>query len=412
MVLRRKRFVTAVALVALICGTRAWAQVPAGKISGVARDALGAGIPGVTVTATNQATNVSQTTATGNDGSYSFALAPGAYSVAATLSGFRRVAQTVDVAAGAAMQVDFSLEAVLSEEITVTAMKRESTVLDVPFSMAAPTEQDMRDRGVEDIEGVAANVGGFTVQNLGPGQSQVAMRGVSAGQIVRDQPGVKEQVGVVPRRVGHLPLAVHAGRRPLRRHPRGSPARTAGDALRLGLAVGNGPLHHQPAGAEHHEGLCRARGQRRRRRQRGRQRQARLQRPAGPQGRAARRRLLQPLRGVHGRRPARPRRDGERQRRFPDRRAGGRQDRSERPPLDHAAHRLPESRDRRLEPHRRLQYPRQSLHHDAAGRRAWRTRAVHSARGRVHGRFRARRPQPLVQLRQSRPRIDHVLHVP
>jgi len=34
------------------------------------------------------------------------------------------------------------------------------------------------------------------VQNLGPGQSQVAMRGVSAGQIVRDQPGVKEQVGV------------------------------------------------------------------------------------------------------------------------------------------------------------------------------------------------------------------------
>ncbi|MGB0514568.1 MAG: TonB-dependent receptor, partial [Wenzhouxiangellaceae bacterium] len=34
------------------------------------------------------------------------------------------------------------------------------------------------------------------VQNLGPGQSQVAMRGVSAGQIVRDQPGVKEQVGI------------------------------------------------------------------------------------------------------------------------------------------------------------------------------------------------------------------------
>ena len=34
------------------------------------------------------------------------------------------------------------------------------------------------------------------MQNLGPGQSQVAIRGVSAGQIVRDQPGVKEQVGV------------------------------------------------------------------------------------------------------------------------------------------------------------------------------------------------------------------------
>ena len=34
------------------------------------------------------------------------------------------------------------------------------------------------------------------MQNLGPGQSQVAVRGVSSGQIVRDQPGVKEQVGV------------------------------------------------------------------------------------------------------------------------------------------------------------------------------------------------------------------------
>src|SRR5439155_10224701 len=31
---------------------------------------------------------------------------------------------------------------------------------------------------------------------LGPGQSQIAIRGVSSGQIVRDQPGVKEQVGV------------------------------------------------------------------------------------------------------------------------------------------------------------------------------------------------------------------------
>ena len=196
MVLGGKRFVTAVAMVALVCGTRAWAQAPGERISGVVRDALGGGIPGVTITATNQATNASQTTTTGNDGSYSFALAPGAYSVTAALSGFRRVAQTVDLPAGAARQVDFSLEAALSEEITVTAMKRESTVLDVPFSMAAPTEQDLRDRGVEDIEGVAANVGGFTVQNLGPGQSQVAMRGVSAGQIVRDQPGVKEQVGV------------------------------------------------------------------------------------------------------------------------------------------------------------------------------------------------------------------------
>jgi iron complex outermembrane receptor protein len=82
------------------------------------------------------------------------------------------------------------------EEVTVTARKREESLDDVPFSIAAPTELELRERGAEDLEGVSANVAGFTVQNLGPGQSQVAIRGVSAGQIVRDQPGVKEQVGV------------------------------------------------------------------------------------------------------------------------------------------------------------------------------------------------------------------------
>src|SRR5213082_3682495 len=80
--------------------------------------------------------------------------------------------------------------------MVVTARKREETVQDVPMSVAAPTESELRDRGAENIEDVAANVAGFTVQNLGPGQSQIAIRGVSSGQIVRDQPGVKEQVGV------------------------------------------------------------------------------------------------------------------------------------------------------------------------------------------------------------------------
>ena len=82
------------------------------------------------------------------------------------------------------------------EEITVTATKRETTIQDVPFSINAQTAQDIQRTGATDIEELSRNVAGLTVQNLGPGQSQVAIRGVSAGQIVRDQPGVKEQVGV------------------------------------------------------------------------------------------------------------------------------------------------------------------------------------------------------------------------
>src|SRR5207302_886590 len=84
----------------------------------------------------------------------------------------------------------------VTEEMVVTARKREETVQEIPESVAAPTESELRDRGAQTLEDVAANVAGFTVQNLGPGQSQVAMRGVSSGQIARDQPGVKEQVGV------------------------------------------------------------------------------------------------------------------------------------------------------------------------------------------------------------------------
>ncbi|MDH5456483.1 MAG: TonB-dependent receptor, partial [Gammaproteobacteria bacterium] len=82
------------------------------------------------------------------------------------------------------------------EEITVTATKRETTIQDVPFSINAQTAADIKRTGATDLEELSRNVAGLTVQNLGPGQSQVAIRGVSAGQIVRDQPGVKEQVGV------------------------------------------------------------------------------------------------------------------------------------------------------------------------------------------------------------------------
>ena len=82
------------------------------------------------------------------------------------------------------------------QDIIVTATKRASTIQDVPFSVNAQTQEDIQRANANSLEAIARNVAGLTVQNLGPGQSQVSVRGVSAGQIVRDQPGVKEQVGV------------------------------------------------------------------------------------------------------------------------------------------------------------------------------------------------------------------------
>ena len=83
-----------------------------------------------------------------------------------------------------------------SPDIVVTATLREERLIEVPFSVNAQTEADIQRSGAVTLEDLSRNVAGLTVQNLGPGQSQVSIRGVSAGQIVRDQPGVKEQVGV------------------------------------------------------------------------------------------------------------------------------------------------------------------------------------------------------------------------
>ncbi|MGZ5651780.1 MAG: TonB-dependent receptor plug domain-containing protein, partial [Usitatibacter sp.] len=82
------------------------------------------------------------------------------------------------------------------ERIVVTATKREASLVDVPFSINAQTAEDIQRSGAVTLEDLSRNVAGLNIQNLGPGQSQVSIRGVSSGQIVRDQPGVKEQVGV------------------------------------------------------------------------------------------------------------------------------------------------------------------------------------------------------------------------
>jgi len=81
-------------------------------------------------------------------------------------------------------------------EVVVTAQLRTSSLQDVPFSVAAVSQQQITNSGAENIVDLARNVAGLTIADLGPGQSQIAIRGISSGQVIRDQPGVKEQVGV------------------------------------------------------------------------------------------------------------------------------------------------------------------------------------------------------------------------
>ena len=82
------------------------------------------------------------------------------------------------------------------QKMLVTATKRIQLAQDVPFSLNVQSEEDIKRLNTSDLEDLSRNVAGLSIQNLGPGQSVVTIRGVSSGQVVRDQPGIKEQVGV------------------------------------------------------------------------------------------------------------------------------------------------------------------------------------------------------------------------
>ena len=67
------------------------AQDPRGAITGTVNDTSGARLPGVTITATNVATNVMSSTTTNTEGDFAILfLNPGTYTVSAELSGFKK----------------------------------------------------------------------------------------------------------------------------------------------------------------------------------------------------------------------------------------------------------------------------------------------------------------------------------
>jgi len=116
---------------------------------------------------------------------------PVGVSISIVLLGCGLLTARVGAAAEAAEEGPAALE-----EVIVTAQKRSANLQDVPFSVSATSESQIRNSGSENIVDLARNIAGFSVADLGPGQSQLAIRGISAGQVIRDQPGLKEQVGV------------------------------------------------------------------------------------------------------------------------------------------------------------------------------------------------------------------------
>ena len=114
--------VAACACVLLLWPGVAPAQVTTADLVGTVRDSSKAVVPGARVSLTNQATGVSRSATTGGDGHYIFtSLQPGLYTLAAELTGFRKVERTgIQLQVNQRAQVDVDLEVgVTGETVTI-----------------------------------------------------------------------------------------------------------------------------------------------------------------------------------------------------------------------------------------------------------------------------------------------------
>ncbi len=127
--MRTPRFVLLVLALGLLAPVAALAQTGAASLTGIVSDQSGAAVPGATVTATNQATNVDYTAVSNEAGNYTMTSLPvGAYVVKAELSRFKVAAtKPIQMEAQQIVRIDFKLELGGLEE--TVEVKSESQVL-------------------------------------------------------------------------------------------------------------------------------------------------------------------------------------------------------------------------------------------------------------------------------------------
>lgn len=94
------------------------------------------------------------------------------------------------------------------EEIVVTATKREASAQKVPVSIAAIGEQRLTDLGIDAVTDLSNVVAGLDMNNQGPGESSIAIRGISE---MTDDFFITPTVGLY---VDEVPLVAHPTRSP------------------------------------------------------------------------------------------------------------------------------------------------------------------------------------------------------
>jgi outer membrane receptor protein involved in Fe transport len=182
---QKPRFIAFAILAFLLIPTMVFAQSSGAALAGRVTDDQGGGIPGVTVTATNNATGLQRVTVTDVSGSYRFGLLPvGAYTVTIELAGFSTAtASNVDLDVARERNLDVTLRpAAVQESITVTA--------EAPLVSNTPA--------------VGTTVSQQELENLPLNGRQFANLGSLA-------PGTSLSVNVDPTKPGQLTIALNGG---------------------------------------------------------------------------------------------------------------------------------------------------------------------------------------------------------
>ncbi|MEQ8515483.1 MAG: Plug domain-containing protein, partial [Chromatocurvus sp.] len=69
------------------------------------------------------------------------------------------------------------------EEVTITARRIEESLQDVPIAISAFTSDEMRKRGMRELEDVALATSGFSFEDYGGGYGVPVIRGASQQRI-------------------------------------------------------------------------------------------------------------------------------------------------------------------------------------------------------------------------------------
>jgi hypothetical protein len=172
----RLRYSAAVAL-ALALGSSAWtahAQINPAHLTGTAKDAQGAVLPGVTVTATSPALLGNQTAVTEANGDYRFPNLPaGTYAITFELQGFQSLKRpNIVLTTGQTLTIDATLQiASLQESVTVTS---EAPVVDTQSTAVGYVQSLAQLKGVPtstDLWGALAQTPGVRMQGVDVGGS-------------------------------------------------------------------------------------------------------------------------------------------------------------------------------------------------------------------------------------------------